>query len=797
MTIRSLRWLITAYAILFAVWTIPAFASDGVTAVRTRALPAVAGLAGKGQPILVALDGRPVVIRGGVAAMLRADGSVWERLDAGELAQILGAVSDGRRSAALIGSDKNVERIVAIVREGATLRSRTLPPLPLALAGVQGTWLADALVVAGMDAAGQPRMLRVPAAGGAWTALPAWPGAGAPALFLTLRGASGDRQLQWTSKQGWVERTPAPGAVAPGSSRAIGQAYLLYLVGSPQGADWFSYSAITDAWAPLGHKVAKGTAAVAFGNGIMTLHPDGERLTAAVAELELQRRPLGWLDWSIIGIYLAGMLGIGFYFWARSRMGSTSEFFLGSRTIPFWAAGISMFATNTSSISYLAVPAKAFDTDWQYLMSKIVTVFALMAVAFWVIPLFRRLNLVSVFAYLETRFHPAIRMLSSAMAILMHVGGRMGIVLFLPALAIGTITGANVVLCILIIGICTIVYTALGGMKAVVWTDVFQVVVLMAGAIFAIGFIVHAVGLGQIVETAAQFDKTRLVNVSFDFTTPTIWGFIILYTFDTILTFPKDQVLMQRVLSTSSERQASRSVWFFAAILLPAGVLFYVIGTTLFVYYRANPGRLDPLLPVDAVFPSFIGTELPHGVTGIIIAGLFAAAMGTLSGTINSVATLLSVDFYEKLRREPPTQKQSVRFAEWMTVLVGVVGVAIAVVLSRLDIHSLLDLTIELFGLLGGSCAGAYTLGMFTTRANWQGTAIGILGASVITMVTWIFGLVHSYFYLAIAIVMSIVIGYLASLFFPAPGRAQIDGLTIFTGGGRKGRPDIEPERLA
>ena len=281
-----------------------------------------------------------------------------------------------------------------------------------------------------------------------------------------------------------------------------------------------------------------------------------------------------------------------------------------------------------------------------------------------------------------------------------------------------------------------------------------------------------------------QFDKTKLVNVSFDFTTPTLWGFIILITFDTVLTFPKDQVLMQRALSTPSAREAKRSVWVFAAILLPAGFLFYIIGTMLFAYYRANPGRLDPLLPVDAVFPAFIGTELPHGVTGVIIAGLFAAAMGTLSGTINSVATLLSVDFYAKLRRTAPTQKQEVRFAEWMTVLVGVVGVGIAIILSRLDVHSLLDLTIELFGLLGGSCAGAYTLGMFTTRANWQGTAIGIVAASLVTLGAWILGLVHPYFYLAIAIVSSIVIGYVASLFFPPPREEQLKGLTVFTGGG-------------
>ena len=390
---------------------------------------------------------------------------------------------------------------------------------------------------------------------------------------------------------------------------------------------------------------------IPYANGVLAFERSAGVIVATNTQLEFQRRALGWLDWTIVVAYFAAMLSIGFYFWRRSRMGSTSEFFLGSRTIPFWAAGISMFASNTSSISYLAVPAKAFDTDWQYMMSKVVTVFALMAVAFWVIPLFRRLNLVSVFTYLETRFHPAIRMLSSALAILMHVGGRMGVVLFLPALAIGTITGTNVIFCIMVIGICTIVYTALGGMKAVIWTDVFQVIVLFGGAFFAIGFIIHAVGFSQIYETAMQFDKTKMVNVSFDFTTPTIWGFIILYTFDTVLTFPKDQVLMQRVLSTPSEKEASRSVWFFAAVLLPAGFIFYIIGTTLFAYYRANPGRLDPLLPIDAVFPAFIGTELPHGVTGIIIAGLFAAAMGTLSGTINSVATLLSVDFYERLKR--------------------------------------------------------------------------------------------------------------------------------------------------
>jgi SSS family transporter len=518
----------------------------------------------------------------------------------------------------------------------------------------------------------------------------------------------------------------------------------------------------------------------------------GGRLEFAGAELVLKHRPLNAVDWSVIALYLAAMLSMGFYFYRRSRHASSSEFFLGSRKIPFWAAGVSMFAVNTSSISYLAIPAKAFDTNWEYFMSKVVTVAGLVFVSVWIIPMFRRLNLVSVYNYLELRFHPAIRMLVSALSIMMHVGGRMGIVLLLPALAIGTITGANVALCILALGVCTIVYTALGGMKAVVWTDVVQVIVLMGGAIFAIGFIIHALGAAPIVETALQFHKTKLVNASFDFTQPTIWGFIILILFDTVLTFPKDQVLMQRALSTPSAKQASRSVWLFGAVLLPGGFIFYVMGTMLFAYYRANPGRLDPLLPIDAVFPAFIGAELPHGVTGLIIAGLFAAAMGSLSGTINSVATLLSVDFYEKFSKSP-TQAKTVRFAEWMTVVVGVAGVALALVLSTLNIRSLLDLTIELFGLLGGSCAGAYTLGMFTRRANWQGVAIGILGASLLTLTARLLHLVHPYFYLAIAIVTSIVVGYAASLFFPPP-EGSLEGLTIRTPRDRR-QASEEPAR--
>jgi Na+/proline symporter len=187
---------------------------------------------------------------------------------------------------------------------------------------------------------------------------------------------------------------------------------------------------------------------------------------------------------------------------------------------------------------------------------------------------------------------------------------------------------------------------------------------------------------------------------------------------------------------------------------------------------------MNPLLPIDATFPLFIAAELPSGLTGLIIAGIFAAAMATLSSIINSVSTLASVDFYEKLVKHPDPAR-SVRFAEWMTVAAGLVGIGFALLLSRYDIHSLYDVSIELAGLLGGGFAGAYTLGMFTRRANSQGVAIGVAASIVLTTLAWSMKLLHPYFYLAISIMLCIVIGYLASLAFPPPARS-LKGLTIY-----------------
>lgn len=789
----AVRWWAAALLLLpLAAFASASSPSHSLVTVQSGALPPLANSAAER---LLVLDGRLVALSADAAWLLDESRNTWSQAEWSVQGRVLADASDGQQGYLLMDSGGGKPSVGKLSLAADKLSSQPLPSLPAPLKSarlaVDGTTLLvagvdsnDTLQLYALDLVAVPPEWRVRASApshiGAVTSLAAH----AFAVFITAQGApgAGDRMLRWKGGEGWKELDALPGTVVDGAAYRIGQAHILYLLRAADATKTTlaSFHTITSSYATLAQPEGAARSGTGWKNGLAWLSfADGGSTQLGFAQIGSGKRGLTWLDWTIVIVYLAAMVGVGVYWYLRDRqLGSATEFFVGSRTIPFWAAGVSLYATNTSSISYLAIPAKAFETDWQYMNSKLITILGLMFVAVWIVPLLRRLDLVSVFNYLEMRFHPTIRMLASALCMLTQVGGRMSVVLFLPALAIATITGIDVIWSILLMGVCTIVYTAMGGMRAVVWTDFVQVIVLMGGAVFAIGFVFYSLGGTAVYDTAMAYDKTKLLNFSFDLTSPTIWGFLFLILFDTVLSFPKDQVLMQRTLSTRSDREAGRSIWMFAAIMLPGGLIFYGIGTVLFAYYKAHPERLDPLLPIDATFPLFIAAELPAGLTGLIIAGIFAAAMGTLSGTINSVATLLSVDFYEKLARNP-TQKSSLRFAEWMSVLIGLVAIGLALLLSRYDIHSLLDLTIELVGVLGGGFAGAYTLGMFTRRANSAGVSIGVATAIVVTVVAWWYDLVHPYFYLGISIFVCIVVGYLASLLFPAPTRS-LAGLTVF-----------------
>jgi len=328
-------------------------------------------------------------------------------------------------------------------------------------------------------------------------------------------------------------------------------------------------------------------------------------------------------------------------------------------------------------------------------------------------------------------------------------------------------------------GFIATIYTVLGGIKAVIWTDVVQVIVLFGGALLCLGIIVFSIdgGLGGLMDIATTDDKTRIFDWSYDLTIPSVWLFLILAVADTV-TWPRDQVMVQRVLSTKSDKEAGFSVWTLAAIVAPGSIMFFSLGTALYGFYKVNPEQLSPLLDLDATFPYFIASQLPMGITGLIIAALFAASMSTLDSSMNSVATIIVVDFYKRFKKNA-TDHASLVLAKWLTVATGVFGTVFALILSRYSMPSLFDTFIMLTGLLGGGFGGVYALGMFTRRATWQGACVGIVTSIFAALVVRAYTDIHVLLYGGVAIITCIVVGYVVSLPFPHQ-YDRLRGLTVF-----------------
>ena len=597
------------------------------------------------------------------------------------------------------------------------------------------------------------------------------------------------RAIASTDISGLVrEATPLPeGHATPpselidGVTSASGQAFILgltHLAGDEYGI--LTYHAITDTWVLAGRNQldAAPTSVQPIDRGFLVTTDDPSSPVAL--ELVQIKKSLPVIDWVMIVGYLLAMLGVGWYCYNREKRsaGSTTDYFLAGRDVPWWAAGLSLYATGTSAISFIAIPALSFRTDWLYLSQQCIGVFGLLIVAYKIIPVIRRLNLISIYTYLETRFHPSIRLMASALTILFQLVGRLSIVLYLPALAIASVTGADVVMCIVLMGIVTTLYTLVGGMKAVIWTDVIQVFVMIGGPLFAIGYVIAGVdgGVGEIISITSANDKAHLFDFSWDFATPTVWAIILVVLTD-VPTWPKEQIMMQRVLATRDDKQARSSVLMLAAAVIPGSFLFYSIGTALYAFYKSNPERLNPLIDTDATFPVFIAAELPMGITGLIIAGLFAASMSTLSSGLNSVATLTSIDFYERLAKNA-SQKTSLKLAYVVTILSGIISTAVAVLFTFFDIKSMFDAMLQLTAILGGGFAGTYALGLFTKRATWQGALLGT--AASVAVALMLRTVISPILLNPAAIAACMIVGYGASYLFPAP-KQNLDGLTIFS----------------
>ncbi len=437
------------------------------------------------------------------------------------------------------------------------------------------------------------------------------------------------------------------------------------------------------------------------------------------------------IDLLIFIAYLTGIVLFGVSFYKKGR--TSADYSTGSGTIPAWVIGLSIFATFVSSISYLALPGIAFLSNWNaYVFSLSIPFAILMAVKFF-IPLYRSVGSPSAYTYLEKRFGTWARIYVATFWILTQVM-RVATILYLLALPMYIILGWDMRIIILTTGVSVLIYSVMGGIRAVVWTDAIQAIVLISGAIVTLGIIFFSLpgGISQFFEIASRHNKFSLGSPAINFTESTFWVVFIYGLFINIQNYGIDQNYIQRYMSARNDREAISSALGGGLLYVPVSLLFFLIGTGLFVYYQVYPGALPAAFlekgMSDSVFPYFIVNVLPAGITGLLVASVFAAGMSTISTSLNSSATVILNDYYKRFKKEF-NEQESVRVLYISSALVSILGIIISFYIIRVE--SALDIWWNLAGIFSGGMLGIFLLGYFARKvenvAAITGVVLGLL----------------------------------------------------------------------
>jgi solute:Na+ symporter, SSS family len=442
----------------------------------------------------------------------------------------------------------------------------------------------------------------------------------------------------------------------------------------------------------------------------------------------LAMRPL---DTIIFVAYMAGVTLFGASFFRKNR--TSGAFTLGNRNIPGWVITMSIFATYVSSISFLALPGSAYLTNWNPFVFSLTIPFAAMIAVKFFVPLYRKLDSPSAYSYMEERFGPWARIYVSVCYLLTQLM-RVGTILYLLALTLHAVFGWNMVLIILITGLTIMVYSILGGLQAVVWTDAIQGLLLIGGALLTIFYIAWKMpeGAGQIFRIATEHGKFSLGSFSLDLSASTFWVVLIYGFFINLQNFGIDQSYIQRYMASRSDRAAKKSALSGGLLYIPVSLLFLLIGTALYAFYTSGaatlPAALQSVGKSDQVFPYFIVSQLPAGITGLLIASVFAAGMSTISTSFNSSSTVFLADYYRKFGKKGQNEQGYMKVLYLSSVVITILGIIIA--LAMINVKSALDTWWKLASVFSGGMLGLFLLGAFTRRSNsfsaMAGTVIGI-----------------------------------------------------------------------
>lgn len=473
-------------------------------------------------------------------------------------------------------------------------------------------------------------------------------------------------------------------------------------------------------------------------NPIIKRTPKGPRVSL---------QPLDLL--ALIG-YLLIITGIGFYFSRKNT--NTEEYFVGGRSFSGWVIGLSLVGTSISSITFLAYPGDAFKTSWLRFVPNLMLPIGVLIAAYLFLPFFRRGNVTSAYEYLEDRFGPSVRVYGAIAFIIAQIV-RVSMILFLLSLVIQELTGLSATSCILIGGVIVAIYTIVGGIDAVIWTDVLQTIVLLVGGLLCLWVIIDALpgGLGQIFDVANEFNKLSFSvlengnlqavgwEIRFDEKTITMMLFIGLIAW--LTEYSSNQNTVQRYCASKSTKEARKAMLVAVCSSLPIWAFYMFLGTALFVFFQQFPAvspteMLNGERAPEQILPYFISNHLPSGVAGIVIASALAAAMSSLDSSINAISTVSVVDIYRRHIKPNEDDKHYLKAAWVIASISAMLMISGAIYLANAETKTLQDTATILTSILGGGLLGLYLIGFFTKKGDARAAWAGLISTMVFTVWT-------------------------------------------------------------
>lgn len=494
------------------------------------------------------------------------------------------------------------------------------------------------------------------------------------------------------------------------------------------------------------------------------------------------------IDYLIILIFLLAPIAVSLKFSKKQK--STKNYFTANGSIPSWAIGLSILATLISSITFLAYPGEGFASNWILLVQGLMVPLTLVFFIGFIVPLYRNAIHLSAYEYFEQRFGFGARLYSSLGFFLAHFS-KMGTVFYLLALAISKMIGVNTIELIWITGFVVIFITLIGGMEAIIWMDVIQGILLIAGGLVSLGVILFTTpgGISAIWDVAKANGKIGFGPFDLDFAKLTFIVMALNGIFYAIQKYGTDQTIVQRYLTAKSDKKAIKASWIGVLLSVPVWALFMFIGTALFAFYHIKTGGLPVNIKPDGVFPYFIMTQLPVGVVGLVLSALLAAAISSLDADLNCLSAICVGDYYKRFKKDS-TEKQCMRVSRLVVLLAGLTSVGIATYyVKNQGAKGALETVFALYAIFSGGIAGLFLLGIFSKRANKQGAYIGIFACILFTAYAMLtstklnmggheqkildlgrFNFAHHKYMIGVySHIILFVVGYLASFLFKKP----------------------------